>query len=88
MASWRVQDRWWLRGDRGEPLAIFLLAGLLITGALEWLNVYVWRRWTYAPAMPLVLGIGLTPLLQWLLVPCLTVWLARRHLSLATRQQA
>jgi hypothetical protein len=28
------------------------------------------------------LGIGLTPLLQWLLVPLLALWLARRHLCI------
>lgn len=55
-----------------------------ITGTLEWLNVYVWQRWAYSPDMPLVLGIGLTPLLQWLLVPVLTLWLTRRHLGLAS----
>lgn len=82
-AAW-VRDRWWLGAShRWRPLTVLLWTGLLITGTLEWLNVYVWQRWAYSPDMPVVLGIGLTPLLQWLLLPVLTVWMARRHLGLA-----
>ena len=37
----------------------------------EWLNVEIRRTWSYTPAMPVLpfLGTGLTPLLQWLIVP-------------------
>ena len=39
----------------------------------EWLNVEIRRTWSYTPAMPVLpfLGTGLTPLLQWLIVPSL-----------------
>ncbi len=67
-------------------LGVFLLAGLAITVALEWLNVYVWRNWAYSREMPVVFGIGLTPILQWLLVPLLTLWLARRHLGFSSEE--
>ena len=79
-----ARDPWWLTAShRWRPLTVLLGTGLLITGTLEWLNVYAWQRWAYSPDMPVVLGIGLTPLLQWLLLPVLTLWLARRHLGLA-----
>jgi hypothetical protein len=41
----------------------------------EWLNVEIRRTWSYTAAMPLlpVLGTGLTPLLQWLIVPTLAL---------------
>jgi hypothetical protein len=85
LAAASVRDRWWLGViDRRRALTIFLLAGLLITAALEAVNVYVWKRWAYSPSMPLVLGLGLTPILQWTLVPLLTLWLARRHLGMVT----
>ncbi len=75
-------DRFWLRNPRGSGLAVFLITGLAVTVALEWLNVHVWRRWAYGEDMPVVLGAGLTPLLQWVIVPLLTLWLARRDLGL------
>jgi hypothetical protein len=82
LAAGYARDRWWLGvSRRRRPLTVFLAAGLLITVGLEWVNVYVRRQWAYSPDMPVILGIGLTPLLQWLLVPLLALWLARRHLS-------
>ena len=49
--------------------------------AVEWVSVHRWRRWSYAGAMLLVLGVGLAPLVQWVAVPLLTLWLARRHIG-------
>jgi hypothetical protein len=34
-----------------------------------------------APLMPTVFGIGLTPLIQWLVLPPVALWLAARHLG-------
>lgn len=79
----RDRNRFWLRSPRAAPLLVFLSIGLLITVVLEWLNVHQWARWSYSPRMVTVLGIGLSPLLQWTLLPPLTLWLARRHLAVA-----
>jgi hypothetical protein len=45
--------------------------GLAYTLVSERLNVDLWRNWAYGPSMPLVPGtsFGLTPVLQWLVVP-------------------
>jgi len=47
----------------------------------EWLNVEVRATWTYTDQMPVLppLGTGLTPLLQWLIVPTLTWALMARQ---------
>ena len=51
----------------------------------EWLNVEIRRTWSYTAAMPVlpVLGTGLAPLLQWLVVPGLALAIVgyryRRH---------
>lgn len=49
------------------------------------MNVTVLRSWTYTDSMPIVqlgeTGIGLTPLLQWIVVPVLSLRLARRQLA-------
>jgi hypothetical protein len=41
----------------------------------EWLNVEIRRGWSYTAAMPVLpfIGTGLTPLLQWLIVPSLAL---------------
>ena len=46
----------------------------------EWLNTVVRKSWAYGDLMPTlpVLGTGLSPLLQWLIVPALALWIATR----------
>ena len=80
-AAARARDPFWLRSPTAPPLLVFLTIGLLVTVVLEWLNVYQWARWSYAPSMITVFGVGLSPLLQWTLLPPLTLWLSRRHLA-------
>src|SRR5215471_11959212 len=48
-----------------------IVLGAAYTMFSEWLNVEIRRSWSYTTAMPVlpVLGTGLTPLLQWLIVP-------------------
>lgn len=86
LAAYAVAAPWgggrgWIGNPRGKPFAVYLATGLATTSALEIWNVYGRGRWAYAVSMPLVLGIGLAPLLQWVLLPPLTLWLARRHLG-------
>lgn len=54
-------------------MASAVLLGIIYTIISEWLNVAIWHRWAYAPAMPVlpVLGTGVSPLVQWLVVPTL-----------------
>jgi hypothetical protein len=75
------RDRLWLARPAFGASATYLAVGLLLTVIVEAVNVYVLRRWSYTPYMPTVLGLGLTPLLQWLVLPPLNVWLAARHLG-------
>ncbi|HSN41370.1 MAG TPA: hypothetical protein VLT92_14380, partial [Burkholderiales bacterium] len=63
-----------------EPLRGITLTtalGLAYTVASEWYNVYRAAAWTYSESMPLFFGIGLAPLLQWLLMPPLVLLLVR-----------
>ncbi len=66
----------------GTFLGLCLLLGIGYTMFSEWLNVEVRATWAYTDQMPALppLGTGLTPLLQWLIVPTLT-W------ALMTRQR-
>jgi len=65
--------------------AILLGAGYTILS--EWLNVEIRRTWSYTAAMPVLpfLGTGLTPLLQWLVVPSLAFAITAQRYGRATR---
>lgn len=76
-------SRQWLLRPRAYDVTVFILAGLIATVALEYYHTNISLRWSYSELMPLVppLGTGLSPLLQWIVVPMLVVWLASRHLK-------
>ena len=64
--------------DRAVPgAAVAVVAGLTYTALSEWLNVSVRGSWAYAPAMPQLFGLGLLPLLQWLVLPLLGLFIFR-----------
>lgn len=59
------------------------MVGVLITIVMEWLATHVLGRWTYAASMPVVptLEVGVSPLLQWVVLLPLVVWFVRRQLT-------
>lgn len=71
---WRTRQ-WWRRSV--QPVVLFTAIGLAYTTASEWFHTTITRAWTYTEAMPRVFGIGVTPLLQWLILPPLLVWCMR-----------
>ena len=80
-----TRNRHWIASARGWSLAGFTGVGVALTAVIEGLATrgYWVSSWAYLPAMPLVpgTGIGLLPLLQWLVLPPLTVWFVRRQLA-------
>ena len=79
--AWLVTAAWgWPARGFGRVALAATAFGVVVTVALEWLNVELWRNWAYAAAMPRLppLGTGLSPLLQWLLLPPLCFLAARR----------
>lgn len=79
-----VRSRNWILASKGWQLSLFVAIGVSITAGIEWLATrgYWVANWNYLPTMPLVPGtdIGLVPLLQWIVLPLLTVWFVRRQL--------
>jgi hypothetical protein len=61
--------------------AASLALGVGYTMYSEWLNTSVRASWAYSELMPVlpVLGTGLSPLLQWIMVPMLGMWAALGH---------
>ena len=93
IAYWSVaavtSDRRWLAGLDRLRLAGFVGIGIAITIVLERLalqSTFAGWGWRYSEAMPVVpgIGVGLTPLLQWLILPLTTLWLVRRQIQAPT----
>ena len=81
----RSQD--WVCAPTTSHVAGFVLIGLVVTIAIEIVatrsdGTFSWR---YAQAMPVtpMLGIGLAPLLMWLVVPLLVLWFVGRQIGCA-----
>ncbi len=76
--AWR--NVFWLKRMNSRQALVVLLAGMLVSGIIEYRAVYVLKEWRYGPAMPLVLGIGLSPLVQIGVTGLLAFWLTGRLL--------
>jgi len=87
VAFWCVaalaRSRWWIINASPFQVVGFVAVGVVITIIFEALATGPFGRWSYAPSMPTlpVLGTGIVPLLQWILLPPLTVWFVRRQLT-------
>jgi hypothetical protein len=75
-----VGDASWPRRSARRVAVCTLLFGVAYTVFSEWLNTELRGSWSYSRLMPLVppFGTGLSPLLQWVVVPVLALWWAER----------
>ena len=70
-----VGTGWPLKRTSVRRVIVFtMVVGLGYTVFSEWLNIVVREAWTYSELMPIVpvIDAGLSPLLQWIIIP----WLA------------
>lgn len=68
----------WLWIKKLDRKWLWLLFLPLWQGFIEYHAVYVSHRWAYNDLMPLILGIGIAPLLQMLILPPLALFLSKR----------
>ncbi len=83
MAFWLVSLRWgrgWMGSENRAPLSAFLVMGVIYTASSEYFNVHLVQRWAYSQWMPTIVGIGLVPLVQWIVIPALIVLCVKRRL--------
>ena len=78
-----------LAGWRWRRIAVVTtIFGVAYTAFSEWMNLTVLRSWTYADSMPTIavstVDIGVSPLLQWLVLPPLSLYLAKGSSERAT----
>lgn len=71
----------WPRSGTRSVWLLLLIFGVGYTAYSEWLNVSVRGSWAYSPLMPTLpgLGTGLSPLLQWILIPGAALAIAIGH---------
>lgn len=87
-ASLYARSRLWILDANRAALVIFLGMGMLITVVFEALATGPLERWQYAESMPVlpILGTGLAPVAQWVLLPLLQLWFVRRQLLRGYRE--
>ena len=76
LISWN--RRWFLRLNRAN-FSGFIMAGVAYTALSERLNIQIFQSWSYNEAMPIIpwLKVGLTPILQWFVIPSVVIFLVR-----------
>jgi hypothetical protein len=81
--AWRRID--WYRAHALAGSVLMIGLALAYTAGSEFVNVYRWGRWAYASSMPVIGGIGIAPLLQWIIVPGVMVTVMRLRTSAIDR---
>jgi hypothetical protein len=66
-----------------RTIGLIIIFGVLVTVGIELISTRWLGRWAYRDAMPVdpFLGIGLSPLAQWLVVPAISLQLLRDRLQ-------
>ena len=67
----------------GRVAVLTVMSGFAYTVYSEWLHTVVRQSWAYSPWMPVIpgFGMGLSPALQWLVIPLLALWSAGRDIG-------
>ncbi|MFI5304702.1 MAG: hypothetical protein ACHQYP_07885 [Nitrospiria bacterium] len=75
-------NRYWVMFFRLQHLLGFTPLGLGYTLFSEWVNIDIRSAWKYSPLMPRIplIGTGLMPFLQWLVLPPVIAGTTRRFL--------
>jgi hypothetical protein len=60
----------------------FIMVGVVYAVLSEWANVHMFKSWGYNQSMPIIpwVQMGLTPFLQWIVIPPIVILLVRHHL--------
>lgn len=68
---------------RRSVTILTVVVGLGYTLFSEWLNIVIREAWAYSDLMPIipVLNAGLSPVLQWIVIPLLAFWYAALPLN-------
>jgi hypothetical protein len=70
----------WPHSNFHGVAAATIIGGLAYTIFSEWLNTEIRGSWAYSKLMPILplIGAGLSPFAQWIVVPLIALWWVRR----------
>lgn len=81
-----VGHRSWPANRFWPVIGLAILLGVGYTIYSEWLNVSVRATWAYSDLMPVIplgsLQVGLSPILQWIVIPAAAFTLTRRFVGI------
>jgi hypothetical protein len=79
----------WPQVDSRRIIVVAVVLGLSYTLFSEWLNIEIRQSWAYRDIMPVVplVDAGLSPVLQWIIVPLAAFWWALRPRSFSQRTE-
>ena len=80
VASFLAGTRQWAAQPDLRSIAAWLSTGTAVTLAIEFYSTEVTDRWAYGSSMPRLplIGTGITPVAQWIVVPMVVLWYLRR----------
>jgi len=70
--------RTWIARKEILPAVVFVAGALTCTIVSEYRNVHVAQNWAYSQWMPTISGIGVIPVVQWMVIPSVIVHNLRR----------
>lgn len=78
-----LRNRTWFLNPTKKKLLLFVAFGVSYTIFSEIKNVSLNKLWAYSDFMPVIpyIDVGIIPLIQWVLIPPLLVFIVRRQLS-------
>ncbi len=76
------RSRRWLLHLSPPNFIAFIMIGVATAVVSERVNVHIFKSWAYNELMPLIpwIKVGLTPFLQWMVIPPVAILLVRHHL--------
>lgn len=79
--SWTLRSRRWAASHRWPDVALFTGIGWALSVIVEGLSIGLLDRWSYGDAMVVIpmVGIGLAPFFQWLLLPPIVAFVVHRQ---------
>jgi hypothetical protein len=83
ITSFLSKSRNWIVEPKASQILMFTAIGIALTIGFEYYYTQVTFCWAYSDLMPLVppFGTGLSPLLQWVIVPLLVIWFSGLQIS-------
>ena len=80
VAAWLGDGIGWYMNPPRRAASAYVATGIIITVLFEWYAQWV-GRWSYSDLMPIIplLRVGLSPVLQWVLVPMVVIYFLRHH---------